>query len=59
MTELLRVVLRGESCAVTAIVGSLARPGHVGGTLICDLKPGHTGPLHYDNTDKIWWSADA
>jgi hypothetical protein len=55
LAELLRIVERGERCAETARVTAADDDG----LLICDLKPGHLGPLHYDNTDKIWWSADA
>jgi hypothetical protein len=57
MAELLKLVLRGENCDAEKQVGSIP-PGKAG-LLICDLKPGHQGPLHYDKVDRIWWSADA
>lgn len=30
----------------------------VGPFMICDLKPDHDGPFHYDPVDEVWW-ADA
>lgn len=30
--------------------------GHA--VLVCNLKPAHPGPLHYDHVDRTWWSAD-
>ncbi len=55
MAELLRIVERGERCAETARVTAADDDG----LLICDFKPDHPGPLHYDKVDKIWWSANA
>jgi hypothetical protein len=53
MAELLKLALRGEVCPAEAQVGA----DSVG--LVCDLNPGHPGPLHYDRIDRIWWFADA
>jgi hypothetical protein len=33
--------------------------GGDGGYLRCDLAPDHPGPLHYDESDEIWWFSDA
>jgi hypothetical protein len=52
---LLSIVRRGEHCAAECAVNG----GDERAFLRCDLKPGHAGPLHYDATDRIWWSADA
>jgi hypothetical protein len=56
MADFLKIVLRGENCQAMVTVGSVP-PGHLG-QLVCDLQPGHSGPLHYDKVDSIWWSAD-
>jgi hypothetical protein len=52
---LLSVVRRGAHCAAEQEVSG----GDDRAYLLCDLKPDHDGPLHFDVTDRIWWSADA
>jgi hypothetical protein len=58
---LLAIVRRGLRCQEWAQVGNTVGntdDSPTTGTLVCNLKPGHPGPLHYDATDRIWWRAD-
>jgi hypothetical protein len=54
VAELLKIVRRGPRCGVRRNVS-----GGDGGYLRCDLAPDHPGPLHYDESDEIWWFSDA
>lgn len=54
MAEFLRIKRRGERCPETATVTGAPEDS----ALVCDLNPDHPGPLHYDDTDQVWWAAD-
>jgi hypothetical protein len=55
MVELLKIVRRGVRCVAYRGIGG----GDGNGYLRCDLASGHPGPLHYDESDEIWWFSDA
>lgn len=54
MAELLGTALRGPHCSTMAAVSGSDDVEK--SWLLCDLKPDHDGPLHYDATDHIWWA---
>jgi len=55
VAELLKIVRRHAGrCGASRAVG-----GGDGAYLQCDLADGHPGPLHYDDSDEIWWFSDA
>jgi hypothetical protein len=56
VAELLTLALRGERCTEEKDITVGGGNGHA--ILVCDLKPGHPGPLHYDHVDRVWWSVD-
>ena len=55
MAEILKIVRRGPRCTTWRNISG----GEGGGYLQCDLTDGHPGPLHYDESDEIWWFSDA
>ena len=54
---LLSVVRRGPRCDQWQLVTS--SDGEQSAHVACNLKPGHPGPLHYDEADGIWWAVDS